>query len=106
MSALHVVSLHLKEAHLDHPRNPTSNRSLIPDGERLMSYTDTTITELQREKAVLEARIQELLEANTRLVEERRAIDRNAMVAQFHRVVANAPVNHVPAVPSDDRVRL
>ncbi len=49
-------------------------------------------------------RTRELLEVNTRLVEERRGTDLHAMVRQFHRAGA-APVRHSPTVPSDAEVR-
>jgi predicted HAD superfamily Cof-like phosphohydrolase len=49
-------------------------------------------------------REQELLEANTRLVEERRSVDLQAMVRQFHRV-GGYPVRHSPQVPADDEIR-
>lgn len=47
---------------------------------------------------------QELLEANTRLVEERRAVDLRGMVQQFHRT-GGYPVRHSPQVPCDDEIR-
>lgn len=46
----------------------------------------------------------ELLEANTRLVEERRGVDLHEMVTQFHRA-GGYPVRHSPAVPDDAEVR-
>lgn len=52
----------------------------------------------------LKSRVQELLEANTRLVEERRAVDQHAMVAQFHHA-GDYPVRHSPQIPSENEVR-
>jgi predicted HAD superfamily Cof-like phosphohydrolase len=49
-------------------------------------------------------RVQELLEANTRLVEDRRAVDLQAMVEQFHRA-GGYPARHSPAVPSEAEIR-
>ena len=49
-------------------------------------------------------REQELLEANTRLVEERRSVDLHAMVRQFHRA-GGYPVRHSPQIPADDELR-
>jgi predicted HAD superfamily Cof-like phosphohydrolase len=53
---------------------------------------------------VVFSREQDLLEANTRLVEDRRNVDLHAMVRQFHRT-GDYPVRHSPQVPSEDEIR-
>lgn len=53
---------------------------------------------------VRERRIQELLEENTRFIEERRAVDLHAMVRQFHRA-GEYSVRHSPMVPPEEEIR-
>jgi len=57
------------------------------------------------ESARLKKQVDDLQESNTRLVEEKRAVDRRVMVMQFHRL-GDVPVLDVPQVPEDARVRL
>jgi predicted HAD superfamily Cof-like phosphohydrolase len=59
---------------------------------------------LRREQTRLAARVDELLEHNTRLVEERRAVDRKAMVRAFF-VVAGQAIAERPRVPDDELLR-
>jgi predicted HAD superfamily Cof-like phosphohydrolase len=65
----------------------------------------STLNGLHNEVNQLRTQVTSLQEANTRLVEEKRRYDRQAMVAQFHRVFGQ-PVLHGPQVPPVDRVRL
>jgi predicted HAD superfamily Cof-like phosphohydrolase len=64
------------------------------------------LTEAERQMVLtaLAKRVQELLAANTRLVEERRAVDLQAMVGQFHRT-GGYPVRHSPQTPDDAELR-
>lgn len=58
-----------------------------------------------RERDALKKQVDELQAANTRLLEERRAVDIHYSVEQFHRVMG-VPVLTMPQVPSDERVKL
>jgi predicted HAD superfamily Cof-like phosphohydrolase len=75
---------------------------------RTMAWLEEQRAELAKQRVIKEVRLvareQELLEANTRFAEERRAVNLHAMVAQFHRT-GGYPVRHSPAVPSDDEIR-
>lgn len=53
----------------------------------------------------LRAQVTQLQEAYTRLLEEKRAHDEQAMVRQFHRASGSLPVRHTPCVPADEEVR-
>jgi predicted HAD superfamily Cof-like phosphohydrolase len=63
------------------------------------------LSDAEREAVMLRARVDGLLADNSRLLEERRAVDRRTHVAQFHHVMG-IPIAHRPAVPSEERVRL
>lgn len=60
---------------------------------------------LLAENRRLNQRVNELLVSNNQLLESRRAADRRAAVALFHRT-AGIPVLETPTVPADERVRL
>lgn len=70
-----------------------------------MTVDIAELAEITGENARLKMRVDELLESNTRPVEERRAIDRRAMVRAFHRA-GEHPVLETPQVPGEDRARL
>lgn len=66
--------------------------------------TEMAMFDLEVRLRASEMRVQELLEANTRLVEERRLHDEQMMVGHFHRM-GGYPVRHSPHVPEDEEVR-
>src|SRR5260221_1694298 len=67
-------------------------------------YDDSIATRREHE-CILLNQVSELHKANTRLLEEKRAEDQDAMVRQFHYASGTLPVRHSPHVPSDEDVR-
>jgi len=65
----------------------------------------TCVKRLIVERDALKKQVDDLQAANTRLLEERRAVDTHYMVEHFHRVL-DIPVLTEPQVPADERVRL
>lgn len=89
-----VLVLHDEDYGSDDERDPGGQLSPATCVERLIAERDAlkkTVTQLQ--------------EDNTRLLEERRAVDEHYMVEHFHRV-CEVPVLEKPQVPSEERVRL
>ena len=63
------------------------------------------VCEISKRLDVAEHMVTELQKANTRLLEERRAVDRRYQVSEFYRAMG-VPVLDRPQVPPEERVRL